>query len=563
MSLTTAPRTDHMELPAMAAKEVRFSVDARDKMLRGIDTLTHAVRVTLGPKGRNVLLDKSFGAPRMTKDGVTVAKEIELEDKFENMGAQMVREVASKTSDEAGDGTTTATVLAHAIVREGAKAVAAGMNPMDLKRGVDLAVETIVADLQKNSKKVTSNEEIAQVGTISANGDVEIGKFISDAMKKVGNEGVITVEEAKSLETELEVVEGMQFDRGYISPYFVTNAEKMRVEMEDAYLLINEKKLSSLNELLPLLEAVVQSGKPLVIIAEDVEGEALATLVVNRLRGGLKVAAVKAPGFGDRRKAMLQDIAVLTGGQAISEDLGIKLENVTLAMLGRTKKVMIEKENTTIVNGAGKKADIEGRIQQIKAQIEETTSDYDREKLQERLAKLAGGVAVIRVGGATEVEVKERKDRVDDAMHATRAAVEEGILPGGGVALLRAIKALEKLKVHNDDQRTGIEIVKKALSWPARQIATNAGEDGSIVVGKILEKDTYAFGYDAQTGEYGNLVSKGIIDPTKVVRIALQGAASVAGLLITTEAMVAELPKKESQAMPGGGGMGGMDGMDY
>jgi chaperonin GroEL len=545
----------------MSAKEVRFSVDARDRMLHGIDTLTHAVRVTLGPKGRNVILDKSFGAPRITKDGVTVAKEIELEDKFENMGAQMVREVASKTSDQAGDGTTTATVLAHAIVREGAKAVAAGMNPMDLKRGVDLAVETIVTDLQKNSKNVTSNEEIAQVGTISANGDAEIGRFIADAMKKVGNEGVITVEEAKSLETELEVVEGMQFDRGYISPYFVTNAEKMRVEMEDPYILIYEKKLSGLQELLPLLEAVVQASKPLLIISEDIEGEALATLVVNKLRGGLKVAGVKAPGFGDRRKAMLEDIAILTGGTMISADLGIKLENVTINMLGRAKKVMIDKENTTIVGGAGKKTDIQARIAQIKAQIEETTSDYDREKLQERLAKLAGGVAVLRVGGATEIEVKERKDRVDDAMHATRAAVEEGILPGGGVALLRGIKALEKLKVHNDDQRTGIDIVKKALSWPVRQIATNAGEDGSIVVGKILEKDTYAFGYDAQTGEYGNLVSKGIIDPTKVVRIALQGAASIAGLLITTEAMVAELPKKQSSAMPGGpgGGMGGMD----
>src|SRR6266571_3559158 len=546
----------------MAAKDVKFSVDARDKMLRGVDILTHAVRVTLGPKCRNVVLDRSYGAPTITKDGVTVAKEIELEDKFENMGAQMVREVASRTSDEAGDGTTTATVLAHAIVREGSKAVAAGMNPMDLKRGVDRAVEAIVEDLKKNSKKVTSNEEIAQVGTISANGDVEIGRFIADAMKKVGNEGVITVEEAKSLETELEVVEGMQFDRGYISPYFVTNADKMRVEMEDPYLLIYEKKLSGLQEMLPLLEAVVQAGKPLLIIAEDVEGEALATLVVNKLRGGLKVAAVKAPGFGDRRKAMLQDIATLTGGTAISEDLGIKLENVTLAMLGRAKKVMIEKENTTIVNGAGKKADIAARIAQIKAQIEETTSDYDREKLQERLAKLAGGVAVIRVGGATEVEVKERKDRVDDAMHATRAAVEEGILPGGGVALLRAIKALEKLKGQNSDQRTGIEIVKKAISWPARQIAINAGEDGSIIIGKILEKDTYAFGYDAQTGEYGNLVTKGIIDPTKVVRAALQGAASVAGLLITTEAMVAELPRKQSQAMPGGG-MGGMGGMDF
>jgi chaperonin GroEL len=549
----------------MSAKEVKFSVDARDRMLHGIDTLTHAVRVTLGPKGRNVVLDKSFGAPRITKDGVTVAKEIELEDKFENMGAQMVREVASKTSDQAGDGTTTATILAHAIVKEGAKAVAAGMNPMDLKRGVDLAVNAVVADLQKNSKNVTSNEEIAQVGTISANGDAEIGRFIADAMKKVGNEGVITVEEAKSLETELEVVEGMQFDRGYISPYFITNADKMRVDMEDPYVLIYEKKLSGLQELLPLLEAVVQASKPLLIIAEDIEGEALATLVVNKLRGGLKVAAVKAPGFGDRRKAMLEDIAILAGGTMVSADLGIKLENVTINMLGRAKKVMIDKENTTVVGGAGKKTDIQARITQIKAQIEETTSDYDREKLQERLAKLAGGVAVLRVGGATEIEVKERKDRVEDAMHATRAAVEEGVLPGGGVALLRAIKALEKLKVHNDDQRTGIDIVKKALSWPARQIAINAGEDGSIVVGKILDKDTYAFGYDAQTGEYGNLVSKGIIDPTKVVRTALQDAASIAGLLITTEAMVAEVPKKQGPAMPGGpgGGMGGMGGMDY
>jgi chaperonin GroEL len=541
----------------MSAKEVRFSVDARDRMLRGIDILTNAVRVTLGPKGRNVVLDKSYGAPRITKDGVTVAKEIELEDKFENMGAQMVREVASKTSDQAGDGTTTATVLAHAIVREGSKAVAAGMNPMDLKRGVDLAVEAIVADLHKNSKNVTSNEEIAQVGTISANGDAEIGRFIADAMKRVGNEGVITVEEAKSLETELEVVEGMQFDRGYISPYFVTNADKMRVEMEDPYLLICEKKLSGLQELLPLLEAVVQTGKPLLIIAEDVEGEALATLVVNKLRGGLKVAAVKAPGFGDRRKAMLEDIASLTGGTMVSGDLGIKLESVTINMLGRAKKVMIEKENTTIVSGAGKKTEIAARINQIKTQIEETTSDYDREKLQERLAKLAGGVAVIRVGGATEVEVKERKDRVDDAMHATRAAVEEGVLPGGGVALLRAVKALARLKTDNDDQKTGIEIVKKAISWPARQIAINAGEDGSVVVGKILEKDQYAYGFDAQSGEYGNLVSKGIIDPTKVVRAALQGAASIAGLLITTEAMVAELPRKQAAApaMPGGGGM--------
>jgi chaperonin GroEL len=544
----------------MAAKDVKFSVDARDRMLRGVDILTDAVRVTLGPKGRNVVLDKSFGAPRITKDGVTVAKEIELEDKFENMGAQMVREVASKSSDFAGDGTTTATVLAQAIVKEGAKAVAAGMNPMDLKRGIDLAVEAIVEDLQKNSKKVTSNQEIAQVGTISANGDAEIGQFLADAMKKVGNEGVITVEEAKSLETELEVVEGMQFDRGYISPYFITNADKMRVEMDDAYVLIYEKKLSGLQELLPLLEAVVQTTKPLVIIAEDVEGEALATLVVNKLRGGLKVAAVKAPGFGDRRKAMLEDIAILTGAQAISEDLGIKLDKVTVSMLGRAKKVMIEKENTTIVSGAGKKSDIEARIKQIKAQIEETTSDYDKEKLQERLAKLAGGVAVIRVGGATEVEVKERKNRVDDAMHATRAAVEEGILPGGGVALLRASEVLKKLRVHNDDQKIGVEIVRKALSWPARQISINAGEDGSVIVGKILEKDQYAYGFDAQNGEYVNMVAKGIIDPTKVVRSALQNAASIAGLLITTEAMVAEMPKKQggAPAMPGGG-MGGMD----
>ena len=544
----------------MTAKDIRFSVDARDRMLRGIDILANAVKVTLGPKGRNVLLDKSFGAPRMTKDGVTVAKEIELEDKFENMGAQMVREVASKTSDVAGDGTTTATVLAAAMVREGSKAVAAGMNPMDLKRGVDLAVEAIVEDLNKNSKKVTSNEEIAQIGTISANGDREIGDFLAKAMQKVGNEGVITVEEAKSLETELDVVEGMQFDRGYISPYFITNADKMRVEMDDAYLLIHEKKLSSLQELLPLLEAVVQTTKPLVIIAEDVEGEVLATLVVNKLRGGLKVAAVKAPGFGDRRKAMLEDIASLTGAQAISEDLGIKLDKVTLNMLGRAKKVMIEKENTTIVNGAGKKADIEARIAQIKVQIEETTSDYDKEKLQERLAKLAGGVAVIRVGGATEIEVKERKDRVDDAMHATHAAVEEGILPGGGVALLRAVEVLKRVKTENEDQKHGVDIVRKALSYPARQIAINAGEDGSVVVGKILEKDQYNFGYDAQSGDYVNMMSKGIIDPTKVVRCALQDAASVAGLLITTEAMVAERPKKDSgaPAMPGGG-MGGMD----
>ena len=534
----------------MAAKEVKFSVDARDKMLRGVDILANAVRVTLGPKGRNVVLDKSFGAPRITKDGVTVAKEIELEDKFENMGAQMVREVASKTSDQAGDGTTTATVLAHSIVKEGAKSVAAGMNPMDLKRGVDIAVGAVVEDLKKHSKAVTSNEEIAQVATISANGDSEIGRFIAEAMKKVGNEGVITVEEAKSLETELDVVEGMQFDRGYISPYFVTNAEKMRAELEDPYLLIYEKKLSALNDLLPLLEAVVQTGKPLLIIAEDVEGEALATLVVNKLRGGLKVAAVKAPGFGDRRKAMLQDIAILTGGQTISEDLGIKLEHVKLDMLGKAKRVMIDKENTTIVNGAGKKKDIEGRIAQIKAEIEETTSDYDREKLQERLAKLAGGVAVIRVGGATEVEVKERKDRVDDAMHATRAAVEEGILPGGGVALLRSIKALGRLKTENHDQKTGIDIVRRALYTPARQIAVNAGEDGSIVVGKINENESYVYGFDAQAGEYGDLVSKGIIDPTKVVRTALQGAASIAGLLMTTEAMVAEKPKKESPSLP-------------
>src|SRR5438477_6270491 len=519
----------------MTAKDVKFGVDARDKMLRGVDILANAVRVTLGPKGRNVVLDKSYGAPRITKDGVTVAKEIELEDKFENMGAQMVREVASKTSDEAGDGTTTATVLAHAIVREGAKAVAAGMNPMDLKRGVDLAVEAIVADLQKNSKNITSNEEIAQVGTISANGDAEIGRFIADAMKKVGNEGVITVEEAKSLETELEVLEGMQFDRGYISPYFVTNADKMRVEMEDPYLLICEKKLSGLQEVLPLLEAVVQAGKPLVIIAEDIEGEALATLVVNKLRGGLKVAAVKAPGFGDRRKAMLEDIAILTGGQVISEDLGIKLENVTLDMLGQAKKVRVEKENTTIIDGGGKKADIEGRCTQIRQQIEETTSDYDREKLQERLAKLAGGVAVIRVGGSTEIEVKERKDRVDDAMHATRAAVEEGVVPGGGVALLYAIKVLDKLTPANPDQKVGIDIVRKALQWPARQIAENSGTDGSIIVGKLLDSKDVNYGYDAQKGEFTDLVQAGIIDPTKVVRHALQDAASVADLLITTE----------------------------
>jgi chaperonin GroEL len=541
----------------MSAKEVRFSTDARDKMLRGVDILANAVKVTLGPKGRNVVLEKSFGAPRITKDGVTVAKEIELEDKFENMGAQMVREVASKTSDQAGDGTTTATVLAHAIVREGAKAVAAGMNPMDLKRGIDLAVDAVVDELKKHSKKLTSNDEIAQIATISANGDREIGRFLADAMKKVGNEGVITVEEAKSLETELEVVEGMQFDRGYISPYFVTDAEKMRVELDDPYIFIHEKKLSALQPMLPLLEAVVQSGKPLLMIAEDVEGEALATLVVNRLRAGLKVAAVKAPGFGDRRKAMLQDIAILTGGNFISEDLGTKLENVTLNMLGRAKKVTIDKDNTTIVSGAGRKSEIEARIKQIKAEVEDTTSDYDREKLQERLAKLAGGVAVIRVGGATEVEVKERKDRVDDAMHATRAAVEEGILPGGGVALLRATAALAKLKPANDDQRHGVESVKRALTWPARQIAENAGEDGSIVVGKVLESKDYAWGFDAQTAEYSNLFAKGIIDPTKVVRSALQDAASIAGLLITTEAMVAEAPKKKNgagQTVPAGAG---------
>src|SRR6202166_1023200 len=550
----------------MAAKEVKFSVDARDSMLRGIDTLAHAVRVTLGPKGRNVVLDKSYGAPRITKDGVTVAKEIELEDKFENMGAQMVREVASKTNDLAGDGTTTATVLAASIMKEGLKLVAAGMNPMDLKRGIDIAVTAVVKDIERRSKKVQSSEEIAQIGTAAANGAKAIGKMIADAMKKVGNEGVITVEEAKTAETELDVVEGMQFDRGYLSPYFITNAEKMVVELEDPYILIHEKKLTSLQALLPILEAVVQAGKPLLIIAEDIDGEALATLVVNKLRGGLKVAAVKAPGFGDRRKAMLEDIAILSAGSLIAEDLGIKLEHVTVSMLGRAKKVTIEKENTTIVNGAGKKSDIEARISQIKAQIEETTSDYDSEKLQERLAKLAGGVAVIRVGGATEVEVKERKDRVDDAMHATRAAVEEGILPGGGVALLRSIKALEKIKVENSDQQTGIDIVRKAITWPARQIAMNAGADGSIVVGKILEKEgAYSYGYDAQSGEYVNMVSKGIIDPTKVVRAALQGAASVAGLLITTEAMVAEVPKKQGPAMPGGpgGGMGGMGGMDY
>ena len=535
----------------MTAKEVRFSVDARNRLLRGVDILADAVKVTLGPKGRNVMLDKSFGAPRVTKDGVTVAKEIELADRFENMGAQLVREVASRTSYVAGDGTTTATVLAAAIVREGSKAVAAGMNPMDLKRGVDLAVAAIVGDLEKSSRQVTSNEEIAQVGTISANGDAEIGRFIADAMKKVGNEGIITVEEAKSLETELEIVEGMQFDRGYISPYFVTNASKMRVELEDPHILVYEKKLSGLQELLPLLEAVAQTGKPLLIIAEDVEGEALATLVVNKLRGGLKVAAVKAPGFGDRRKAVLEDIAILTGGRAISEDLGIKLENVTLPMLGRARTVMIDKESTTIVSGAGKKAEIEARIAHIKAQIEETTSDYDKEKLQERLAKLAGGVAVIRVGGASEVEVRERKDRIDDAIHATRAAVEEGVLPGGGVALLRAAAALKRLRTENDDQKIGVDIVRKAVGWPARQIAINAGEDGSVIVGRILENDRYAWGFDAQSGEYVDMVKKGIIDPTKVVRRALQDAASIAGLLITTEAMVAERPKPPPPPLPG------------
>ena len=544
----------------MSAKEVKFSQDARERMLHGVDVLANAVKVTLGPKGRNVVLEKSFGAPRITKDGVTVAKEIELEDKFENMGAQMVREVASKTSDTAGDGTTTATLLAQAIVKEGAKSVAAGANPMDLKRGVDMAVVAVLDELKAKAKKVTSSEEIAQVGTISANGDHEIGAMIAKAMQKVGNDGVITVEEAKSLETELEVVEGMQFDRGYISPYFITDADKMRVELEAPYILINEKKLSNMQSLLPLLEQVVQAGKPILIIAEDVEGEALATLVVNKLRGGLKVAAVKAPGFGDRRKAMLQDIAVLTGGQVISDDLGIKLENVTLDMLGRAKKVSITKDDTTIVAGAGKKADIESRVAQIKAQIEDTTSDYDREKLQERLAKLAGGVAVIKVGGVTEMEVKEKKDRVDDALNATRAAVEEGILPGGGVALIRAQSVLEKLRPANDDQRVGINIVRRALQAPARQIAENAGEDGAVVVGKIVDKGDHAFGYNAATGEYGNLVKQGVIDPAKVVRTALQDAASVAGLLITTEAMVAEKPKKQTApAMPGGGGMGGMD----
>ncbi len=544
----------------MAAKEVKFQTDARDRMLRGIDILAHAVRVTLGPKGRNVVIDKSYGAPRITKDGVTVAKEIELADKFENMGAQMIREVATRTSDQAGDGTTTATVLAHAIVREGVKAVAAGLNPMDLKRGIETAVEAVVEDLKKRSKKVSTNQEVAQVGTISANGDKEVGEMLSKAMQKVGNEGVITVEEAKGLDTELDIVEGMQFDRGYISPYFVTNAEKMVCELEDPYILIHEKKLSTLQSLLPLLEAVVQSSRPLLIIAEDIEGEALATLVVNKLRGGLKVAAVKAPGFGDRRKAMLEDIAILTAGQLISEDLGVKLENVTLNMLGKAKKVRNDKENTTVIDGAGKKQDIQGRIAQIKAQIEETTSDYDREKLQERLAKLAGGVAIIRVGGVTEVEVKERKDRVDDAMHATRAAVEEGVVAGGGAALLYATKALARLKSENGDQRVGIDIVRRALQAPVRQIAENAGVDGSIVVGKLLDKDDANWGYDAQTGEYVDMLKAGIIDPTKVVRLALQDAASVAGLLVTTEAMVAEkVETKPAPGMSAGGGAGGMD----
>jgi chaperonin GroEL len=549
----------------MAAKVVRFSTDARDKMLRGVDILANAVKVTLGPKGRNVVLDKSFGAPRITKDGVTVAKEIELEDKFENMGAQMVREVAQKTNDNAGDGTTTATLLAQAIIREGAKSVAAGMNPMDLKRGIDLAVAAVVRDIEKRSKKVESSAEVAQVGTISSNGDAKIGKMIAQAMQKVGNEGVITVEEAKSLDTEVEIVEGMQFDRGYLSPYFITNAEKMVAELEDAYVLLHEKKLSGLQAVLPVLEAVVQSGKPLLIVAEDVEGEALAALVVNKLRGGLKVAAVKAPGFGDRRKAMLEDIAVLTGGQLISEDLGIKLENVTIAMLGRAKKVILEKEKTTIVDGAGKKRDIEGRVGQIKAQIEETASDYEREKLQERLAKLAGGVAVIRVGGATEVEVKEKKDRVEDALNATRAAVEEGIVAGGGVALLRAKKAVGRIPNDNPDVQAGINIVLKALEAPLRQIAENSGVEGSIVVGKILDNKSETFGFDAQNEEYVDMVEKGIIDPAKVVRRALQDAASVAGLLVTTEAMVADVPKDKPAMppMPGGGGMGGMGGMDF
>jgi chaperonin GroEL len=548
----------------MAAKEVKFSTDARTRMLRGVDILADAVKVTLGPKGRNVVIDKSFGAPRITKDGVTVAKEIELADKFENMGAQMVREVASKTAEAAGDGTTTATVLAQAIVREGTKAVAAGMNPMDLKRGIDIAVAAVVEDLKNRTKKVKTSDEIAQVGTISANGEKAIGKMIAEAMDKVGKEGVITVEEAKGLETELNVVEGMQFDRGYASPYFITNADKMIVELEDPVILIHEKKLSSLQPMLPLLEAVVQSSKPLLIIAEDIEGEALATLVVNKLRGGLKVAAVKAPGFGDRRKAMLEDIATLTGGQVISEDLGIKLETVTMAMLGKAKRVSIDKENTTIVDGAGKKGDITARCNQIRTQVEETTSDYDREKLQERLAKLAGGVAVIKVGGGSEVEVKERKDRVDDALHATRAAVEEGIVPGGGVALLHSIKALQGLRAGNDEQKVGIDIIRRALQAPVRQISENAGADGAVIAGKILEGKNDTWGYNAQTGEFEDMVKAGIIDPTKVVRHALQDAASVAGLLITTEAMVAERPeKKEAPAGMPGGGMGGMGGMDF
>ena len=544
----------------MSAKDVRFSTDARDRMLRGIEVLNNAVKITLGPKGRNVVIDKSYGSPRITKDGVAVAKEIELADKFENMGAQMVREVASKTNDVAGDGTTTATVLAASIMKEGIKLVAAGMNPMDLKRGVDIAVSAVVKDIASRSKKVQSSEEIAQIGTVASNGDASVGEMIAKAMKKVGNEGVITVEEAKTAETELDIVEGMQFDRGYLSPYFVTNAEKMVAELEDPYILIHEKKLSSLQAMLPILELVAQSGKPLLIIAEDVEGEALATLVVNKLRGGLKVAAVKAPGFGDRRKAMLEDIAILTRGTAVSDDLGIKLENVTLDMLGRAKRVRIEKENTTIIDGAGKKTDIEARIGQIKAQIEETTSDYDKEKLQERLAKLAGGVAVIRVGGATEVEVKEKKDRVDDAMHATRAAVEEGIVPGGGVALLRAKAAIGKLTNDNEEVQAGINIVLRAIEAPIRQIAENSGVEGSIVVSRVLANKSQSFGFDAQTEEYVDMLSAGIVDPAKVVRVALQDAASVAGLLITTEAMVAEAPKKESApAMPGGGGMGGMD----
>jgi chaperonin GroEL len=547
----------------MAAKDVKFGADAREKLLRGVDILADAVQVTLGPKGRNVVIDKSFGAPRTTKDGVTVAKEIELGDKFENMGAQMVREVASKTNDAAGDGTTTATVLARAIVREGSKSVAAGMNPMDLKRGIEKAVEAIVAELKKRSKKVKSNEEIGQVGTISANGDREVGNMIAQAMSKVGNEGVITVEEAKSLATELDVVEGMQFDRGYISPYFITNAEKMTVELDDVAILIHEKKLTSLQPLLPILEAVVQAGRPLLIIAEEIEGEALATLVVNKLRGGLKVAAVKAPGFGDRRKAMLEDIAIVTGGQVISEDIGIKLENVKMNMLGSAKKIRIDKENTTIVDGAGKKAEIQARVGQIKAQIEETTSDYDKEKLQERLAKLAGGVAVIRVGGATEIEVKERKDRVDDALNATKAAVEEGIIPGGGTALLYASKILANLTGDNDDQTQGIAIVRRAIQYPIRIIVQNAGQEASIIVGKLLEQKSGTYGYDAQNEKYVDFIDAGIVDPTKVVRVALQNAASVAGLLITTEAMIADRPEKKSPPMSGGGGMGGMGDMDF